>query len=116
MTSGQNGKVRHFSNGTQIGVHANNVAPVKLWVFSGASRHFPGGIFSRRSLAEEWIASHKLTGTLTLYPLDVGAYEWAIGQDWFRPSKPHESEPLFIGGFSAAQQDHRHYQDGELVS
>jgi len=95
---------------------APKVVPVTLWVFSGAQRHFPGGIFSQRSLAEEWIASHRLTGTLTLYPLDIGAYEWAIHQDWFRPTKPHESEPQFVGGFTAAQQEHFHYEDGELAS
>ena len=58
-----------------------------------------GGVFARRDLAEFWITKNRLTGTLTLYPVDIGAYEWAIGKGYFRPGKRHESEPEFIGGF-----------------
>jgi hypothetical protein len=84
-----------------------------VWVFSGAKKHFPGGIFTSRPNAESWIAKNRLTGTLTLYPVDVGAYEWAIEKGIFRPKKPHESDPEFIGGFSSAGMEHYHYEDGE---
>ncbi len=45
-----------------------------LWVFVSASQgfRFPGGVFSTRERAEEWIREHRLSGTLTLYPVDVG--------------------------------------------
>jgi hypothetical protein len=82
-----------------------------VWVFSGADAHFPGAVFSDRARAEQWIASHKLTGTLTLYPVDVGAYEWAIENGWFKPSKPHQLEPQFIGGFGCGHE-HYHYEGG----
>lgn len=84
-----------------------------VWVFSGANRRFPGGVFTDRKLAERWIRKHRLNGTLTLYPVDVGAYEWAIETGIFRPRKEHESKAEFIGGFSDAGQDHYHYEDGE---
>ncbi len=86
--------------------------PKPVWVFSGATRHFPGGIFTRREVVEEWIRKHRLNGTLTLYPVDVGAYEWAIEKGLFRPRKPHEITAEFIGGFSDAGQEHYHYEDG----
>jgi hypothetical protein len=84
----------------------------QMWVFSGAKRHFPGGIFTTRQLAEAWILKHRLTGTLTLYPVDTGTYEWAIEKELFQPRKPHETTPEFIGGFSDAGQEHYHYEDG----
>jgi len=87
--------------------------PTQIWVFSGAKRHFPGGIFTSREKAEKWISKHRLTGTLTLYPVDVGAYEWAIEKGLFQPRKPHESNPEFIGGFSDAGMEHYHYEDGK---
>jgi hypothetical protein len=84
-----------------------------VWVFSGSKRHFPGGVFTTREIADVWVAKNRLTGTLTRYPADVGAYEWAIGNGMFRPRKRHESEAEFIGGFSDAGMEHYHYEDGE---
>jgi hypothetical protein len=87
-----------------------------VWVFSGAKKHFPGGVFTEREVADAWITKNRLTGTLTRYPVDVGAYEWAIGKGIFWPRKPHETEPEFIGGFSDAGMEHYHYEDGERQS
>lgn len=86
----------------------------QVWVFSGAGKRvFPGGLFLDRSTAEQWIEKHRLTGTLTLYPVNVGNYEWCIANGWFQPRKAHESSPEFIGSFSAAQQEHYHYENGK---
>ena len=85
---------------------------LSVWIFSGVKRHFPGGVFTRRDLAEAWIEKNRLTGTLTLYPVDTGAYEWAIERGLFRPSKPHQTEPEFISGFSDAGMEHYHYDQG----
>ena len=67
-------------------------------------------------MAESWIQKNRLTGTLTLYPVDVGAYEWAIDNGLFRPNKAHESTSEFIGGFSDARMEHYHYEDGHRES
>ena len=83
------------------------------WVFNGAPyKRFPGGVFTNKALAEQWIKRHRLTGVLTLYPVDVGAYDWALESGLFSPRKPHESEPEFIGGFSGGME-HYHYEDGD---
>jgi len=84
-----------------------------VWIFSGAKKHFPGGVFTRRDVAESWITKNHFIGTLTLYPVDVGAYEWAFDKGLFHQRMPHESEPEFIGGFSDAGMEHYHYEEGE---
>jgi hypothetical protein len=82
-----------------------------VWVFNGGGG-FPAAVFTTRELAEAWIAGHRLTGVLTKYPLDVGVYEWAISVGAFKPKRPDQSEPRFIGRFSSASMEHYHYTDG----
>ena len=54
----------------------------------------------------------RCSGVLTLYPIDVGVYEWAIEKGLFTPKKPHETEAEFIASFTTASQPHHHYEDG----
>ena len=84
---------------------------MEVWVFNGARSNFPSGVFSSLVLAEEWIKRHCLTGTVTMYRLDTGAYDWAIEKGSFRPSKPHHGTPEFIGQFAGGDV-HHHYEDG----
>jgi hypothetical protein len=83
-----------------------------VWVFNGESSNFPSAVFTTRERAEEWIALHKLTGTLTKYPLDIGVYEWALNRGAFKPKRPDQSGPRFIGRFSSASLEHYHYEEG----
>ena len=55
-----------------------------VWVFTAARSSpsdttptFPGGVFSSLDLAEAWIKQHALTGIVTLYRMDVGAFDFA---------------------------------------
>ena len=84
-----------------------------VWVFNGGG-DFPAAVFTARELAETWIARHRLTGVLTKYPLDVGVYEWAIECGAFKPQRPDQSGPQFIGGFSSASLEHYHYFGGTM--
>ena len=83
-----------------------------VWVFNGARSNFPSGVFTTRKHAEAWIASHRLTGTLTRYPLDEGVFEWAIARGYFTPTREDQKSSDFVGRFSAAQQEHYHYDEG----
>jgi len=83
-----------------------------IWVFTGPRAQFPAGVFTTVEIAELWIRHHGLTGTLTEYPVDKGAYDWAIGAGVFAASKPEHRSPEFIARFSAANQEHYHYEDG----
>ena len=94
----------------------DDAIPGGVWVFQAPSLHrFAGGVFSSRDEAEAWIERHSLSGTLTLYPVGEGVYDWAIEKGLFRVKKPHESEAHFIGGFTTASQPHHHYEDGRLA-
>jgi hypothetical protein len=91
-------------------IHENDEP--RIWVFVGEGGRFPGGIFDSRPRAEEWIRKHRLTGVLTQYPLNTGAYDWAIESGFFTPRKDEHRTAEFIGGFSSASQEHFHYEDG----
>ena len=88
-------------------------ATATVWVFNGSGGSFPSGVFSGREKAEDWIRLHKLSGTLTEYPLDMGVYDWAIENGFFTPRKDHQLKADFIGTFSSASQKHDHYVNGE---
>jgi hypothetical protein len=83
-----------------------------VWVFNGSRSQFPSGVFTTLEAAEAWIRRYGLTGTLTRYPLDQSAYDWAISRSYFRSTKPEHNSPEFIGRFSEANQEHYHYENG----
>jgi hypothetical protein len=83
-----------------------------VWVFNGTNSSTPSAVFRHRTDAEHWIAANKLTGMLTLYPVDVPVYDWAIEKGYFTPKQDYQSDGAFIGRFSSASQEHYHYEDG----
>jgi hypothetical protein len=87
-------------------------ALLTAWVFNGSRANFPASVFSNRELAEAWILKHRLTGTLTRYPIDQGAYDWSIERGHFTPKKQEHTSPEFIQDFGCASFEHYHYEDG----
>jgi hypothetical protein len=85
-----------------------------VWVFVGSGARLPSGVFSSLDSAKRWIALHALSGLLTKYPLDMGAWDWAIANQYFRLKGPHQNTSAFIGGFTSARMEHYHFQDGEI--
>ena len=73
-----------------------------VWIFTGPRAQFPAGVFSQREKAEQWIHQHKLTGTLTVYPMDAGVYDWAISTGLFAATREDQRTPEFIQRFSSA--------------
>jgi hypothetical protein len=86
--------------------------PNNVWIFNGENSRFPSGVYKSVEKAEKWIATHKLSGILTKYPLDTGVYEWTIKNNLFAVKMKEQIQPEFIGKFSSASQDHFHYKDG----
>lgn len=85
-----------------------------VWVFTGDRGKFPGGVFTTRALAEDWIRRRKLTGVLTAYPLDEGCFDWALRTGAVSGrAQERGDDPAFVSSFSSAVQDHYHYEDGE---
>ncbi len=83
-----------------------------VWVFHGAAGRFSSGVFSTRRKGEAWIKTHRLTGILTAYPVDVGVYDRAVERGDFEPKNERERSSEFIGAFTSASQEHYHYEDG----
>lgn len=86
----------------------------QVWVFLGIGRNpHPSAVFTDRHLAHEWIKKNKLKGILTAYPLDIGVYDWAVANGYFKPKNETHTSPEFIQSFSNAAQEHYHYEEDE---
>jgi hypothetical protein len=87
----------------------------QIWVFNGAGGRFPSGVFSSRESAASWIRQRGLTGVLTAYPLNEGAYEWAVANRFFTPKSDEHTSSEFIQRFTSASQEHFHFENGDSV-
>ena len=109
--------IRHLADSDELIDATRPLEPIpdtenrSVWVFNGARASFPGGVFTSRETAEKWILKNNLVGTLTRYPLDSSAYDYAIANGWFEPKEPRHSEPEFIQRFTSASQEHYHYEN-----
>ncbi len=83
-----------------------------VWIFVGAYAKFPGGVFLKKEDAARYIERYKLSGTLSLYPMGEGIYDWAIRNNFFSPKNENQQSPAFIQTFSDASLEHYHYEDG----
>lgn len=86
----------------------------KVYVFIGEESNFPSAVFTTLKMAEEWIERYSLSGMLSVYPLDISLYDWAIKEDFFKIKNDHEKAPKFIQRFTSASTEHYHYEDGIL--
>ncbi|HWB24017.1 MAG TPA: hypothetical protein VG738_00990 [Chitinophagaceae bacterium] len=86
---------------------------MEAWIFHGTGSVFSSGVFITKEAAETYIKKYKLTGVLTLYPVNEGIYDWAIANKIFTPKKESERTSEFIQRFTTASQEHYHYEDGE---
>lgn len=84
----------------------------EVWIFNGSNSRFPSGVFLSKSLAKEWIQYNKLTGVLTLYPVNISVYDWAIKNGLFVPSSEEQKTPEFVQKFSSGSQEHYHFENG----
>lgn len=84
-----------------------------VWVFNGEANRFPSAVFGTRESAEAWIREHRLTGTLTKYPIGQAVYDWAVASGAFQPKTQEHRSAAFIANFSAAAQEHYHFENGK---
>jgi hypothetical protein len=78
-----------------------------VWLFFGGTE--VGGAFSSRERAEEWIAAHELSGTLTRHPLDNGAWDYVSSGIGRSIDSPDRTE---IANYVSTSQDRYHYRRG----
>ncbi len=82
------------------------------WVFKGGEIGRTSAVFTSKSIAEEWISKHRLSGSLWAYPLNMGVYDWAINLGDLKPKNEFERSPEFIAGCVRACQRYYIYEDG----
>lgn len=84
-----------------------------VWIFHGERAKFSSAVFTRRDLAEQWIATNGFSGMLTEYPLDISVYDFhqasGVGK------KYAECSLEFKQNYASASQDHYHYLAGKKV-
>ncbi len=85
-----------------------------IWLFHGAGSRFSSGVFEDKGLAIDWIKQNGLSGVLTKYPVNHGVYDWAIKENYFLPKNDHEYKSEFIQKFTCENQEHFHFEAGEL--
>lgn len=86
-----------------------------VFVFSQMGGNSPGGVFSTRENAETWIQHHQLTGVLSVYPLDVGVFDWAAQEGLIKAHFIQSAPPDVIAGF-CSHLEHYHYRNGEMIA
>jgi hypothetical protein len=72
-------------------------------------------VFTSIERASEWIARHGLTGLLTGYPLDEGAYDWAVRKGLFKVKREDQQTPAFMANFASGEY-HHHFENGQRVA
>lgn len=95
-----------------IGQSACLMSARTVWIFHGDEARHAAAVFDTEADGARWIASHKLTGILTEYPVGDGCYDIAVGEGHFHPTKPHHGTPSHIAAFSPGWTRHVHFQDG----
>ena len=80
-----------------------------VYVFDEERASFPSAVFSTKEKAYAWIKELGARGTLTEYPVDVPAYDFAVENGYFKPKKPHHFENAFKTRFTNATGWHEHF-------
>jgi len=83
-----------------------------VWIFHGEGAKFSSAVFTRRELAEQWIAKNGFSGMLTEYPLDVSVYDLHTQSGFFIAQKDVQRSREFMQNFTSASQEHYHYVGG----
>jgi hypothetical protein len=76
---------------------------------------FASGVFDSKEAADAWIAKHRLTGLLTQFALNIGAFDYAVEHGFLKLKRP-DPTPEFIGGIGNSNNCHFHYEDGVCVA
>ncbi len=89
----------------------------EVWIFHASKSDYASGAFTTYELAASWIKENSLTGLLTSYPLDEGAFDWAMRNNvvGVRDSvlERGRKDPMWIGRYFPAARDSHHFIDGE---
>ncbi|MGW0215806.1 DUF7710 domain-containing protein [Micromonospora chokoriensis] len=69
-------------------------------VFHGSNARFASGVFRSRTDGLARAERHRLSGTLSEYPVGAGCYDQSVEAGSFRPSRQHHGTPDHVAAFS----------------
>ncbi|MET7808462.1 DUF7710 domain-containing protein [Micromonospora chersina] len=81
-----------------------------VWVFHGEHARNASGVFDTLDAGLAWAARHHVTGILAEYAVG-GAYDVAVSEGRFTPSKPHHGTADHVAAFSPGLR-HLHLTSG----
>ena len=87
--------------------------PTAVWVFHGTHAKFASGVFASELDAMRWVERHQLSGVVSQYVVGDGAYDLALAEGRFHPSKPHHGSPEHVANFSPGLA-HTHVTSGQV--
>ena len=87
-----------------------------IWIFVGEGGRFPGGAFTDLAKAEAWVSEHKLTGMISVMPIDQGLFDWALENDALNMKaeklKEKSQDSGFIATCTTGSLEHYYYENG----
>ncbi|GAB3143164.1 hypothetical protein GCM10027290_19090 [Micromonospora sonneratiae] len=101
---------------TPEGLHhkptADQQSPLRstVWIFHGDRARYASGVFNTQNAGLTWAAEHQVTGLLAEYATG-GAYDIAISEGRFTPSKTHHGTTDHVAAFGPGLR-HIHLTDG----
>ncbi|BEL04543.1 hypothetical protein Q0Z83_027340 [Actinoplanes sichuanensis] len=81
-----------------------------VWIFHGEQARYASAVFETDEAGLAWAAEHGVTGILAEYPYG-GAYDAAVTEGRFTPSKPHHGTTNHVAAFSPGLR-HIHLVNG----
>jgi len=81
-----------------------------VWIFHGSDARHASGVFETLDAGLAWAAEHEVSGILAEYPFG-GAYDVAVSEGRFTPSKEHHGTADHVAAFSPGLR-HIHLTDG----
>jgi hypothetical protein len=91
---------------------ADQQSPLRstVWIFHGDHARYASAVFETEEAGLAWAAEHCVTGILAEYPYG-GAYDTAVSEGRFTPSKPHHGTTNHVAAFAPGLR-HLHLVDG----
>lgn len=91
---------------------ADQQSPLRstVWIFHADRARYACAVFTTLEAGLTWAAEHEVTGILAEYA-DGGAYDAALSDGRFTPSKTHHGSPGHVAGFSPGLR-HVHLTSG----
>ena len=84
-----------------------------VYIFHGTNAQFAASVYSSFELAELDIKLKKMSGLLSIYPLNETIYDYCVRKELF--DAKDKTTGAFIQNFTSAYLEHHHYKHGNRL-